>query len=81
MKPVASCTRLGATVLDNDSKPSCDQAGSKNAYVVQGVKCNSWWLDRSLIVDFRENLNVISFFSLAMAAWDYISNIRELSPS
>ena len=44
--------------------------------VVQGVKCHSRWLHRSWIVDVKEQMSVVSFFGLARAAWEDVSDVQ-----
>ena len=40
----------------------------ENTLVIQGVVCNLWWLERSLVVDIREHLSATAITGLAMAA-------------
>ena len=55
------------------------QKGMSNMPVIQGVESNSWWLDRSLVLDTSEQLNTVLFARLAKATWENLFETRELS--
>lgn len=70
----------GTPSLDGEPKPTYEKASPKNNFVIQGVECNSKWLDRSLVIDIREYMNAVSFSWLATTACEDVYDIQELSP-
>ena len=61
--------------MDDDPLRPVDQLELNKASMIQGTRCNSNWLNGSLIVDTRGSMSVVSFSGLAKATQDNISDI------
>ena len=67
MTPVVGCRQV-ISVLDGNLKDSLAETGVSNEHVIHGVEYNSWLLDKSSVVDTRDQLSAISFSGLAKVA-------------
>ena len=53
--------------MDDDPLRPIDQLELNKASMIQGTRCNSNWLNGSLIVDTRGFMSLVSFSRLAKA--------------